>query len=434
MQYESAEAGSLILSAPLVLAAPDQLISDGAVAVENSLIIAVGRRSDLLHRFPSAPEKQFAAHILLPGFVNAHAHLELGFMAGKIPGPAFFPDWVLQLQAAYPPPEQFPRVIAQSVRESVGQCLRFGVTTVGDITRQHQPCRSALRNFPLRVVSFGEVSALGRFRTLLDSRLAAAADTAMATDRITIGLSPHAPYSVEGPALQAITKLAQKRHLPLAMHLAELSEETQFLADLGGPLGREWELMKKLDLLDDKIPAFNGSPVQWAEHYGLFKATVPIVLAHVNYSSEADFELLAKPNISVAYCPRTRHYFGHDERSSHPWPAMLSRGINVCLATDSLASNPDLSVLREAQFVYRSSPSSNPADLFAMITIRAAAALGLADRIGRLAPGFYADIQAIPIPDSSTQKIDAVLHALISSAPSPSAIWISGSSVEISGQ
>ncbi|HTV48294.1 MAG TPA: amidohydrolase family protein [Phycisphaerae bacterium] len=419
-----------ILSAPLVLAAPDQLIQDGAVVINDSLILAIGKRSEILRQFPSAVEKHFDGHVLLPGFVNAHTHLELGFLAGKIPGPAFFPEWVLKLQSSFPPQEQIPQVVSTGVCESVRQSLRFGVTTVGDITRRHQPCRSALQNVPSHVVSFGEVMALGRLRDQLDARFAAAVDDATSSDRLTIGVSPHAPYSVEGPALKKIAALAEKRRLPLAMHLAEHSEESQFLADLSGPLGREWELMRQLDLLDDKIPLFNGSPIQWAKHYGLLDITVPVILAHVNYTSDDDLALLSRPNVSVAYCPRTRRYFGHDSHSAHRWPDMLSRGINVCLATDSLASNPDLSVLREAQFVYQNYRDSNLADLYAMITTRPSAALGLADHVGRLSPGFYADIQAVPI-DSSAEKITDVLEVLISEAPLPSALWINGVQVKI---
>src|SRR5271170_6754249 len=131
MEQKTAEPIIQILSAPLVLAAPDQLVGDGAVVIKDSLILAVAKRADILRQFPSAQEKHLAGQILLPGFVNAHTHLELGFMAGKIPSPAFFPEWVLKLQSSFPPPEKIPEMVNFGVNESIRQALRFGVTTVG---------------------------------------------------------------------------------------------------------------------------------------------------------------------------------------------------------------------------------------------------------------------------------------------------------------
>ncbi len=420
---------SMILSGSAVLVDSALLIPQGAVAVHAGIIRACGSRSAVRREFPEIPEVHIDGCVLMPGFINAHTHLELTFLAGQIPGPIPFSDWVLELMVRYPSRADAPRVFAAAALQGAEESLRFGVTTLGDITRQHSVVRPALQaDSPLRIVSFGEIAALGRARELLDFRLTAAMEpqSTGSDDHFSIGLSPHAPYSVEGPALEKIAATARQHHLPLCMHLAELREERDFLADLSGPLGRDWPLMQRLDLLDDQIPCFADGPIRWAEHYGLFKAGTPVILAHVNYADDAELDMLARSGAAVAYCPRTRHYFGHDALVPHRWRDMCSRGIHVCLATDSKASNPDLSVLREAQFVKRQHADADAQQLLAMLTTQPAAALGLAEKIGRLAPGFAADILAMSVPTEFTTTAAGIADYLIGHSPTPVQVWVRG--------
>lgn len=430
MTASTTDKNSFVLSGPALLADSHTLILDAAIAVIDGIIQACHQRSEILEQFPGLREVHVDSCVLTPGFVNAHTHLELSFMAGKIPGPADFPNWVLQLIAAYPSVGDAEIVFSQSALAGAQESIRFGVTTVGDISRQYPIVRPALqRESPLGIVSFGELTALGRSRNYLDARLAVAINQQEADHRMSIGLSPHAPYSVEGPALEKIVATAREHRLPLSMHLAELREERDFLRDFSGPLGKSWMLMRQMDLLDDLIPAFDNGPIQWARHYGLFDAGVPVILAHVNYADDTELDILARSGAAVAYCPRTRHYFGHDAVTPHPWRAMRQRGIRVCLATDSLAGNPDLSLLREAQFLYRNDPSIDSQTLWRMMTSDPAAALGLGSRIGRLAPGFLADILALPIPRAMLTSPAAVCDYLVHEAPMPQSVWINGREV-----
>lgn len=430
MTASTTDNNSFVLSGPALLADSHTLILDAAIAVIDGIIQACHQRSEILEQFPGLREVHVDSCVLTPGFVNAHTHLELSFLAGKIPGPADFPSWVLQLIAAYPSVGDAEKVFSRSALAGAQESIRFGVTTVGDISRQYPIVRPALqRESPLGIVSFGELTALGRSRNYLDARLAGAINQQKADHRMSIGLSPHAPYSVEGPALEKIVAAAREHHLPLSMHLAELREERDFLRDFSGPLGKSWMLMRQMDLLDDLIPAFDNGPIQWARHYGLFNAGVPVILAHVNYADDTELDILAKSGAAVAYCPRTRHYFGHDAVTPHPWRAMRQRGISVCLATDSLASNPDLFLLREAQFLYRKDPSIPSQILWRMITAEPAIALGLGSRIGRLAPGYAADIIALPLAKDVLASAATVCDYLVREAPLPQSVWIGGRQV-----
>jgi cytosine/adenosine deaminase-related metal-dependent hydrolase len=104
--------------------------------------------------------------------------------------------------------------------------------------------------------------------------------------------------------------------------------------------------------------------------------------------------------MSVVWCPRTHAAFGHPP---HPFRRFLEQGVNVALGTDSLASSPDLSILNEARFLYRSYP--NAEILLRMITVNGALALGLAELFGSLQIGRPANLTVIAIPHGSRSPV-----------------------------
>ena len=413
-----------IVHAAVVLADADTLIPDGALFLQNGLIEEVGLWRDIRRRHPKAADWSAGGQLISPGLVNIHTHLELGYLRGKIPDPAKFPDWVCRLFELAPPPEQLEHVITESVNDGITGCLRYGVTAIGDITRHAAISRRAAADMPMGGISFGEITAMGRARGELTQRVRAAEVPGGHAAGMQIGLSPHAPYSVEGPALRQIVQHANAAHRPLAMHLAELPYEREFLRDFSGPLGRDWPLRKIIDVLDGEIPAFDGSPVAWGAHWGLLKSNQPVILAHVNHADDADIRLLAgHRQLSVAMCPRTRQYFGHHHIAEHPCLKMLQAGIRVCIATDSLASTPDLNLLAEAACARQDLPSLPWATLFQMVTQWPAAAMAL--NAGRLHPGLRADLAVFPV-SSVPRSAESAIAELIASHP-PAAAVVMGS-------
>ncbi len=410
-----------------------RVMSNAGIVVENDKIAAVGELSDLRQKY-GALQIQTHKGILLPGLVNAHTHLELSYQSAEARRAESFPRWVAGLIRSYPPAEQLEAAVRAATRIGVADSLRAGVTTLGDISRHAAITRgeiAAIAPAP-RVTSFAEVVGLGKMR----DRAAALIDASPqlpegAPETLRAGISPHAPYTVEGPVLRACLRKAIIKNMPICMHLAELVEESTFLHDLSGPLGREWDLMLKMDILDDNIPLMQGGgggPIRWAQRWGLLRAdagdprprTFPVLLAHVNYCDDGELSQLAVSRASVVYCPRTHAYFNHPP---HRYRDMLEAGINVSLGTDSLASNPDLSVLREAQFLHKRD-QVDPYMLLEMITIRAARALGMDPYVGTLSPGKYADMILLPLVDGDP------IQSIIASALTPAATWIAGKLVQ----
>src|SRR5262249_18764048 len=150
--------------------------------------------------------------------------------------------------------------VEHAVRNGVEQCLRFGVTSIGDISKQCMFSRPVLKNGPLRVVSYGEIQAMAQRRSLLDERFAAAADVSHDSPYLTTGLTPHAPYTVEPEGYAKCLAFARAHRRPLATHLAENPEESIFLSDHSGPFRYLWEA--GVNAWDDAVPKHAGGPIR----------------------------------------------------------------------------------------------------------------------------------------------------------------------------
>jgi cytosine/adenosine deaminase-related metal-dependent hydrolase len=389
-------------------------IREGGVVISNGRIIAVGETKSLRHNHPGAAVEEYPSAILLPGLVNAHVHLELSDLR-QGPRPASFVQWLMDLMG------QTARLggamadtVAHAIRTGVAQCLRFGVCTVGDISKQCMFSRPVLAKTPLRAVSFGELQAMAQRRGLLDERFAAATDLTFDSDRLIVGVTPHAPYTVEAEGYRRCLEFARSHHRPLATHLAENPLEAEFLADQTGPFRHLWEV--GVNAWDENVPRYQGGPIRLARDLGLLD--FPTLLAHVNYCDDAELDILAAGRASVVYCPRTHAYFGHPP---HRWRQMLERGINVAVGTDSCASSPDLNLVDDLRLLRQIAPQVPALDLWQMATLRAAAALQLETQIGSLTPGKRADLVAFEIGAS----IDPLEEILQTEVP-PTRLWIDG--------
>jgi len=339
--------------------------------------------------------------LLLPGFVNAHTHLELSRLAGEVPpGPELI-DWLegVVTRTISPPPDD--EAVRAAVRAGVAQSLAAGVSTVGDITRHPQVVRPVLARSALGGVSFGEVVAIGRRRGLLEARLSAAVgggapssgagSEAAPTEPHTfvVGVSPHAPYTVEPDGLRRCAQCAAAAGLPLTIHLLESPHEEEFTREGTGPLR---DYLMRLGVWDDGVPAGGADPIEVCDRAGVLGPRT--IAAHVNYVTDAQIARLAATGTHVAYCPRTHAAFGHPP---HRYRDMLAAGINVCCGTDSLASNPSLSMLDELRFIHARGDGLPPAGLLRLGTLAGAAALGMRSRAGSITAGKWANLTAVPL-------------------------------------
>ncbi len=379
-------------------------VRDGAVVFQGRRILAVGPARELVPRYPDADVRDFGDAALLPGLVNAHVHLELSDLTTDMFDGKDFIAWLGAVVRRTSEGSESPAAqAARAVELGIAESLRYGVTTVGDISRFSAESRRILASAPLDAVSFGEVVAMGERRVLLEERLAAAIDRSNEVEHLRIGISPHAPYSIEAEGYLRCVQTARALRMPITTHLAESTYEDEFLASHSGPFRALWD---RIGGWDDRVPRFEGGPIRFAKTIGLLG--LPALLAHVNYADDAELDILAGGSASVVYCPRTHAYFGHPP---HPWRRMLESGINVVVGTDSRASSPDLNLVEDLRLLHIIAPDVESMLLWEMATTRAARALGCDDRVGRLAPGMAAKI--VVFPTSGDDPLRSILESSV---------------------
>ena len=276
-----------------------------------------------------------------------------------------------------------PEQIEADVRAGLTESLRHGTTLLGDIAGEGRSW-SILADAPLRSVIFYEMLGLTPARAeqaLASARAWLAAHPA--TSHCHPGLSPHAPYSVRAALFAQAAQLAREAKCPLAVHLAESREELDLLHDHRGPFV---SFLKELGVWDaDGLAASPGQVMQACNQ------RISKLFIHGNYLAPT---ARIPRNSTVVYCPRTHAAFGH---TPHPFRQFLARGIRVALGTDSLASNPDLSVLAEVRYLHRLCPDVPGEVLLRMATLSGAEALGWAEEAGSLEAGKSADVIAVSL-------------------------------------
>jgi cytosine/adenosine deaminase-related metal-dependent hydrolase len=380
------------------------LLRDAGIVFRDGRIAGIGDIRSMRDQHPDAVARDAGNAVILPGLINAHTHLELSSLH---PGetPKRFVDWLMNLMR-----NAGTMNVHDAMLDGIAECIRFGVTAVGDISSQPVVTRPLLAASPLRGVSFGEVRAMAQRRSMLEPRLTAAI-APIVGGKITPGISPHAPYSIEMAGYQECLQAAREHRLPLVTHLAESADETEFLRDQSGPFKELWDV---LNAWDTTVPRFDGGPIRFAQSIGLLD--FPTALAHVNYCDDDELDLLADGSAGVVYCPRTHKFFGHP---SHRWREMLARGINVAVGTDSCASSPDLNLVDDLRLLHKIAPEAPAEKLWALATTHAACMLSMSDA-GSFTPGFVADAAVFQV-----QTGDPLLEILESNLL-PSQVWIAG--------
>ncbi len=366
-------------------------VAGGAVLVQDDLIAATGTLAELKGRYSTAIVEHHDCAIL-PGFVNAHTHLEL----------THFPSWRLRTHVDYNP-RRFSDWVIQLIKitrglhtddfraslvEGLRKCVESGTTAVGDIVTHYELLPSYAVP-PLGGRLFFE--ALGhepaRFNERLNQALIAA--ESLGNGHLQAGLSPHAPYTTGEVNLPLIRDVAASRGLPLAVHLSESQAETDFIFDTSGPLADE--LYPFVGWQQHLTPPRHCSSTELLDRFGLLtSATLAVHCVHVTL---ADAQLLKQRGVTICLCPRS-----NDRLDVGRAPLALFRklGIPLALGTDSLASNDSISLWDEMRFALDLFAGElSPADIFRMVTSDGAAALGLSDRIGSLEVGKRADFQII---------------------------------------
>ena len=383
----------LILHGGIVFPVSSGAIRDGAVVVDGDVIVGCGPYGQIRGNFDGADEIELSGCALLPGMVNAHTHLELSGLKGQVAYEGDFIDWVRRLRAVR---GRMAGDLRQIIADAWGQSVRAGVTTVGDIC-YHDDTGRHLADYVIRKTAFAEFFGMTAEQADVAEQVERRFARLTEDSLLRLGLSPHAPYSASAGLYGRAAHLAKQRKLALTTHLAENIAEIEFLQSGAGP----WrEYLEELGKWDGSFCAPGCGPVQYFLQMDL--AGQRFALAHVNCISDAELRALARTQHSVVYCPRSQDFFGH---RPHRFVEMLGAGVNVCLGTDSLASNDSLSILDEVRFLHRGDRDLPSETLLRMATVNGAVALGWGEQTGTIEPSKQADVIALRLSGSDADPL-----------------------------
>lgn len=364
---------------------------------EGELFVRDGRVESIHHRVTpdwTGVTLDLSDHLLLPGLVNAHSHMGLCALAGRMTPGTPFTEWILEVvgkNTALPWPER----VAALHRESEAM-LRSGVTTVGDYMA-HPELLVEFAQLPFRQVLFLEILGFkGEEAGKLTARASALLEEHLSHgDKMKLGLAPHAPYSVSPQLFRKLKQLAEHHRCPFSCHVAEVPEEDEFLEAAGGPLRR---LLDRRGFFDDTWDPPKKRPVPYLDQLGVLDQMVGIHLNHV----QGDVDLLAKRHASAVFCPGSTRWFGRGQWM--PVRALIDRGVPVGLGTDSLASNESLNFLRELRLAEEMVSGLSREDILKMATCWGAEALHF--EAGTVEPGRFADLIGFRIREEGVDWFD----------------------------
>ena len=370
----------MIIRARTVVPMLGEPIDDGAVVIEGDKIVGVGAFAEIRKTF-AGEVIDLGERVLLPGLINAHCHLDYTVLRGKIPQQSSFADWIQAINTEKAKLTEQDYI--DSIKDGFAEAARFGTTTIANLTAL--PKLAGAIDEPIRTWWFGELIDV-RKPDQADSIVDEAAE--LLKSKRNWGLGPHAPFTASPRLYARCEEIARNEDIQLTTHLAESREEMQMFRDANGPA---------FDFLQDI-----GRPMEDCGRetpFSLFRRTRTLdehwIIAHLNELHASDLDLLATtPKFHIAHSPRSHRYFGH---SRFAFEQLRDRGFNICLGTDSLASNMDLSLFAEMREFLRKNSAVSPREALEMATVNGAAALGQRDRLGCLRAGAFADLIALPI-------------------------------------
>ena len=378
----------MIIRARTVVTMDGEPIENGALAVSGNQIADVGKFDEIRAR--NAGEiVDLGEQALLPGFINAHCHLDYTCLRGKIPPQKSFADWIRAINAEKA--KFSPNDYIASINDGFAEAKRFGTTTIANLSAFAELIPQIRE--PIRTWWFAElidVRAPERSNEIVDLAIGSLKSAP------NWGLAPHALFTASKNLYSHCEEVARREDILLTTHLAESLEEMEMFRDASGPL---YEFLKSIgrNMSDcgrqTPLELFLGAPGG--------RALPHWIVSHLNELTESDFDLLERSErrFHVVHSPRSHDYFNH---SRFPFEKLRALGFNICLGTDSLASNDSLSLFDEMRAFRRSEPGISPDKILKMVTVNPARALRQENTLGRIRRGFRADLLAVRCNERDT--------------------------------
>ncbi|HJW76866.1 MAG TPA: amidohydrolase, partial [Thermoleophilia bacterium] len=354
----------------------------------------------------------FGQAVIMPGFVNAHCHLEYTAFRGILDDEEFG-DWILQLvevKASLTPEEYLCSALLGAL-----ETISSGITTTADVTYSGSSLE-ALARAGLRAVVFQEVFGIDDAHldeTLADMHERLERLRREAPPQISVGVAPHATYTVSSRLYQAIARYCREAGVKLVSHVAESKDEVTFIRSGSGRFAHDFR--EKMGWERMLVQPYGVSPIKYLQQWGVFSSD--FLAVHCVQASLDDIRILRQKGAAVAHCPKSNAKTGCGVA---PLPDLLRQGVRVGLGTDSPASSNSMDMfdeMRVALFLHRAVERDvtvlDAERAVRMATLGGAEALGMASEVGSLETGKLADLIAVSLRKSHFVPVDNPYSALV---------------------
>jgi aminodeoxyfutalosine deaminase len=370
---------AMIFAAGLLLPVSAPAIRNGAILVQDGRIASVGTFDEVGKENADASVRYFPHDTIIPGAVNAHAHL--GFRRHDAPEGGAFSEWLAKLIERLPEKEAWT---AEAARNSAREAIEAGTTFMAE-SSPYGECLPQLAESGLAGTVYAEFfpHELGTPEEAVEFITNKVRSLRKGLpERVDAQVSVHSPYTVDPESSRLAARRTREEGWQLAVHLSESPEEVEFVRDGTGPL---------TDIFGRNDWGGVGlSPVRYAESIELLAPET--IAAHLATGvSEEEIEVLARTGVAAAHCPRSNEYLGC---GVSPVPRMRERGVRVGMGTDGLWSSSSMNLFEETLFALRLHGFDGATGL-RLATLEGARSLTIETETGSLEVGKWADLAVI---------------------------------------
>ncbi|MCD6050198.1 MAG: Aminodeoxyfutalosine deaminase, partial [Verrucomicrobia bacterium] len=379
----------MLLRARILLPVTAPPIENGGILIRDGRIAAAGRWPEICAQATGDEIVDLGNVVLMPGLVNAHAHLEYTGMAGQFTGANGFAEWVRSINASKQ--RNFTHDTAtEQWLTGAAMLMDSGTTTVADVQTRAGAAMAESKLTALRIIPFIEMT--GVISRKAPEDLIGEADSLLEPYGGKGGYSPHSPYATTPGLLELTALRARESGRVTTIHVAESNEEFEMFVHRRGPL---YEMIAALGRPMEDCDG--RTPLQHVDKCELLQKNT--LLVHANYLTDEDVALIGGSSASVVHCPGSHAFFDHE---AFRYQELKQCGVNLCLGTDSLATlssdnghPPELNMMSELRRFRLKHMDVLAREVLAMATVNGARALGLERDCGSLRPGTRADLIAI---------------------------------------
>jgi cytosine/adenosine deaminase-related metal-dependent hydrolase len=356
------------LKADKVFNGREYLSSGSVLVLDNQNLLKEIIRENTLN----GNEVEHLEGILCPGFINTHCHLELSHLKGQILQHTGLPEFARELMMRRHGLAK--EMVADLIKQADHELYQNGVVAVGDICNGPESFAQKkeskiyyhsfieLIGFDPRVSETVLKSGLELLKSLKEAGLSGS-------------LAAHAPYSVSNALLRAISQFDLENGLPLSLHNQESTAEALFLREGKGGIKELYEFLN-IDISWFKPSGKSGLSGISSD------LTARSILVHNTETGKKDIQSVEEKIIYWCFCPAANLYIENKLPDFQ-----LFNGQNICIGTDSLASNSSLDVIKEVNLILENTKAFSMEAILRAATYNGAEALGLTKQYGSLLSG-----------------------------------------------